>query len=142
MKKSEFRKLIQEEIRKVLKEAISPKVYYFEYYAHQSGTITTELEITMEDVIQLDYFAENNMDTEGDEYIKDLEKTAEGSGNTGYDGRVYFLNEVFKYFTRPTNIAKKLQSNKSLRIKTEDGYATFSMISMQDAKDKFRKGFR
>ena len=89
MKAQEFRKLIREEVRKVLKEAkLNPtaKLYWYEYYPHyMAGDLKAEAVLTGKDLMDLKAAYESDQDDVFDKLLKKVTKK----------GTFYFAYDVF-----------------------------------------------
>jgi hypothetical protein len=139
MKISEFRKLIREEVRKVIKESdrnvmseaatLDPakKYYWFEYYPHQSRTMTADVAITGKTLMSLKKLWDADDSAGFDKML------AAASKNKTF----YFALEVFDEFWK--KITKSLAAGKVFGDMTEEGSFAISPNSMEEAKKKVKK---
>lgn len=139
MKVSEFKKLIREEVRKVIKESdrnimseaatLDPakKYYWFEYYPHQSRTYKAEVAITGKTLMSLKKLFDAGDDTAFDKMLAAASKNKE----------FYFAYEFFDEYWK--QIVKSLAKNKTFGGMTEEGTFAISPNSMEEAKKKVTK---
>jgi len=131
MNKQEFKQLIREEIRKVLKEAntLDPakKYYWFEYYPHQSGTLKAEVAITGKTLMSLKKLYDAGEDAAFDKMLATASKNK----------KFYFEAEFFDEFWK--QITKALAAGKVFGDMTEEGSFAISPNSMEEAKKKVKK---
>lgn len=135
MKLSEFKKLIREEVRKVIKEAATldpnKKYYWYEYYPHyMSGPIEAEAVITGETLLALKKLYDSNAD-------KDFDKLLKASTTSTKNKKFYFTMEVFEDFW--IKLTKALAANKLYGAEAEEGSFAMSPNSMEEAKQKVKK---
>jgi hypothetical protein len=139
MKLSEFKKLIREEVRKVIKESdrnvmseaatLDPakKYYWFEYYPHQSGTMKAEVAITGKTLMSLKKLFDAGEDAAFDKMLATASKNK----------KFYFEYEFFDEFWK--QITKALAAGKVFGDMTEEGTFAISPNSMEEAKKKVKK---
>ena len=139
MKISEFRKLIREEVKKIIKESdrtvmseaatLDPakKYYWFEYYPHQSGTMKAEVAITGKTLMSLKKLFDADDNAAFDKMLAAASKNK----------KFYFEYEVFDEYWK--QIVKSLAANKTFGDMTEEGTFAISPNSMEEAKKKVKK---
>jgi len=135
MKLSEFRKLIREEVRRVIKEAVTldpnKKYYWYESYPHyMSGPIEAEAIITGKTLLALKKLYDSNAD-------KDFDKLLKASTISTKNKKFYFTMEVFEDFW--IKLTKALAANKTYGAEAEEGSFAMSPNSMEEAKKKVDK---
>jgi hypothetical protein len=139
MKITEFKKLIREEVRKIIKESdrnvmseaatLDPakKYYWFEYYPHQSGTMKAEVAITGKTLMSLKKLFDAD-DSAGFDKVLDA---------ASKNKKFYFTYEFFDEYWK--QITKSLAANKTFGDMTEEGTFAISPNSMEEAKKKVKK---
>jgi hypothetical protein len=141
MKLSEFKKLIREEIRKIVKEenqnvmseavTLDPnkKYYWYESYPHymSGGPIEAEAIITGKTLLALKKLYDSNADRDFDKLLKASTKNK----------KFYFTPEVFDEFW--IKLTKALAANKTYGAEAEEGSFAISPNSMEEAKKKVEK---
>jgi len=132
MKLSEFKKLIREEVRKVINEAVTldpnKKYYWYESYPHyMSGPIEAEAIITGKTLLALKKLYDSNADRDFDKLLKASTKNK----------KFYFTPEVFDEFW--IKLTKALAANKTYGAEAEEGSFAISPNSMEEAKKKVDK---
>lgn len=143
MKVSEFKKLIREEVKKVIKESdrnimseaatLDPakKYYWFEYYPHQSRTFKAEVAITGKTLMSLKKLYDGGDVDAGNDSAFD-KMLAAASKNKKF----YFVDEFFNEYWK--QIVKSLAANKTFGDMTDEGTFAISPNSMEEAKKKVK----